>query len=82
MPLKDLFTRKKNPASPAGPGGGKAAGNPVETMFESYKEADEDKIGPEVRTLPNPHIFYTPYTLRRTLSRRSVSWGRFSLPYR
>ena len=56
MPIKDFFTRKKNPSSPAGPssgwGGGKAAGNPVETMFETYKEeADDDKIGPEVLAL-------------------------------
>ena len=53
MPLKDLFTRKKNPSSPAGTssgsGGSKAAGNPVESMFETYKESDDDKIGPEVR---------------------------------
>jgi len=48
MPLKDLFTRKKNPA-PASPSGAAAGGkgNEVEGMFESYKESYIDSIGPE-----------------------------------
>lgn len=51
MPLKDLFSRKKDkPAAAAGapPAASRSAGaDPIMALFETYKESDEDRIGPE-----------------------------------
>mmetsp|Transcript_21101 Transcript_21101/g.42557 ORF Transcript_21101/g.42557 Transcript_21101/m.42557 type:complete len:220 (+) Transcript_21101:30-689(+) len=50
MPLKDLFSRKKDkvPAAAGAPPPAKSAGaDPITALFEQYKEPDEDRIGPE-----------------------------------